>query len=333
MIGVFKQKNPGNALLLLIYGLILKFPLFLHPVKPLPGIGDNYIYLIVLRLLEPAGHGAPVIYSFLAFLLVFTQATLVNRICNSLKLFPRNNYLVGMAYLLISSLMSEWLYFSAPLLVNSVMIWVWYSMIRLYNNNNPKTSIYNVAVLVGLLPLIYSPAVAFVLLLVMSLVITRPPRITEWMVALLGLLTPYYFLFVILFLTDQWDYNKVVPSVTFHLPRLPASLWITGGIVLLALPFFPGWYYVQTNLNKTLIQVRKAWSLLLSFLVVSLLIILVNPGSTYINWLLVIIPLGAFHGAAYYYTRSRWVGLLLHWITFIYAILLNYELYKNFIKT
>jgi len=326
VIGIFKQKNPGNALLLLLYGLFLKFPLFLHPEVPLPSQGDNYIYHLVIRFLEPFTKNAPVVFSILAFLLFFTQATLLNRISNSLKLLPRPNYLVGMSYLLVTSLMKDWNSFSAPLLVNSLMIWLWYRMIGLYNNNNPKTSLYNVAVMVGILPLIYSPAIAFILLLFFALVIARPLRITEWMVALLGLMTPYYFLFVILFLTDRWHFSKVIPYIVFHLPRLPASLWITGGITLLIVPFLSGGYYVQKNLNKMLIQVRKAWSILLVFLLVSLLIILINPGNNYLHWMLIVIPITTFHAATYYYMTSRWLALLLHWATFIFAILLNYSL-------
>lgn len=328
MIGIFRQKNPGNALLLLIYALVLKFPLFLHPAMPLPDNGNNYLYHSIIRFIGPETGYAPVLFSVIAFLLIFTQATLLNRICNSLKLFPKQNYLVGMSYLLLSSLMEEWLYFSAPLVVNSLMIWIWYSMIRLYNNNNPKTSIYNVAVLVGLLPLIYVPALALVLLLMMTLIITRPPRITEWMVALLGLLTPYYFLFAILFLNDQWHYSKIIPSVTLHLPHFRASVWITGSSILLALPFFPGGYAVQSNLNKTIIQVRKAWGLLLFFLIVSSGVILSNPGNNFLHWMLVLVPLTTFHAAAYYYIHPRWLAHILYWITFIFAVLLNYGVLK-----
>ena len=328
MIGIFRQKNPGNALLLLIYALVLKFPLFLHPAMPLPGNGNNYLYSLIVGFIERGTGYAPVMFSVLAFLLIFTQATLLNRICNSLKLFPKQNYLVGMSYLLLSSLMGEWLYFSAPLLVNSLMIWIWYSMIRLYNNNNPKTSIYNVAVLVGLLPLIYFPALVVVLLLMMALIITRPPRITEWMIALLGLLTPYYFLFAILFFNDQWHYSKIIPSVTLHLPNFRASLLITGSSILLALPFFPGGYAVQANLNKVVIQVRKAWGLLLFFLMISSGVILSNPEQNFLHWMLILIPLSTFHAAAYYYIHPRWLAHILYWITFIFAVLLNYGVVK-----
>ena len=206
------------------------------------------------------------------------------------------------------------------------MVWIWYRMVGLYNNNNPKTSIYNVAVLVGLLPLIYSPAMTFVLLLVLALILNRPLDITEWMVSILGLITPYYFLFVILFLTDQWQASKVLPNLLFHIPKVSMSFWIVAGISLLLLPFLSGSYLVQANLGKMLIQVRKAWALLLWFFVIALIIIFINPANNYMHWMPMLIPVAAFHGATYYFQKSRWLPLLLHWITFVFAIVIGYGL-------
>ena len=324
MVGIFKQKNPGNAIVLLVYSLVLKFPIFLYPVSPVANEGDNYIYKGIISFFSPLTKTAPALFSVFAFLLLFTQATLLNRICNSIKIYPKPNYLVAMSYILVTSLMREWSYFSAPLLVNTVMIWVWYKMIGLYNSNNPKTSVYNVAVFIGVLPLMYSPSIAFVLLLVLALLITRPLRITEWIVALLGLVTPYYFLIGYLYLTDQWALSKVIPSISFYLPRLPASLWITAGISLLVLPFLFGGFYVQDNLNKMLIHVRKSWSLLLVYLMSSLLIILILRGQNYLHWMLIAVPISTFHAAAYYYIPKRSFALILHWIVFIFCIVLNY---------
>jgi len=328
VIGIFKQKNPGNALVLLVYSLIIKFPFFLHPEKYAVHEGDNYIFNILIKFLAPVTNSAPVIFSILAFLLLFTQATLLNRISNSLKLFPRSNFLVGMSYMLITSLVHEWNLFSAPLLVNSLLIWAWYRMTNLYNHNSPKTAIFNISMLVGILPLIYSPAVVFLVLLMFALVLTRPFRITEWLVALLGFTTPYYFLFVVLYLTNQWNWNKIIPVISFHLPRLSSSLWVTGGIIFMVLPFLIGGYYVQNNLGKMLIQVRKSWSLLLMLLIVSVLIILVNPGTNYLHWLPVVVPLAAFHAAAYYYPSGKWFPVLMHWVIFAFVIMLNYSIVK-----
>jgi hypothetical protein len=327
VIGIFKQKNPGNAFILLIYALVLKFPFFLHPEKHMTNEGDNYIFNIIIKFIESFAGGSPLVYSVLAFLLLFAQATLLNRIGNSLKLLPKSNFLIGMSYILITSLVHEWNLFSAPLLINSLLIWIWYRLTNIYNHNNPKTAIFNVSMMVGILPLIYSPAIVFLLLLMFALIVTRPFRITEWLVALLGFTTPYYFLFVVLFLSSEWNWNKVIPNISFHLPRLPSSLWITGGIIFMVVPFLIGAWYAQSNLGKMLIQMRKSWSLLLMLLIVSVLIILVNPGTNYLHWLPVVVPLAAFHAAAYYYLPGRWLPSLLHWAVFLFAIMLNYTVH------
>lgn len=328
MIGIFKQRSSGNAFVLLLYALVLKFPLFLHPVSFLESKDSSYIYQLISTLFAPLATHAPLALSIIAFLLYFTQATLLNRIANTLKLLPRANFLVGMSYLLVSSMFRDWASFSAPLLINSLMIWIWYQMIRLYNHSNPKTAIYNVALMVGLLPLIYTPSAILVVLLAIALIITRPPKITEWLVALMGLLTPYYFLFVYLFLNDKWTSEILMPSILFHRPQLGATIWLISGVVLLAIPFVIGSLYVQSHLNKMLIQVRKAWGLMLFFLISFFLLLLVYPATNYLHWMLMVIPVAAFHAAAYFYIPEKWLASILHWIGFIFAILLNYGLLR-----
>lgn len=324
MIGVFRQKNPGNAFILLIYALLLKFPVFLHTPAPLVQQEDNFLYRLVLQLLKPVAGEKGFLYGLLAFLMLYTQATLLNRIANSVKLLPRPNYLVGMSFLLLSSLLPEWNQFSSTLIVNFLLIWIWYGTTTLYNHSKPLSAIFNISLLAGVLPLIYSPSLAYVVMLVLALIITRPLRIGEWVIAGLGFVTPYYFLLVLLYLTDQWQSAGLMPNISFHLPRLPGSLWTTFGMLLMVGPFLVGGYFVQDNLNKMLIQVRKCWSLLLAILIVGLVIILVNPGTNYQHWFLSSIPIACFHAATYYYPDKKTIPLVLHWIVFAFAIAVNY---------
>ncbi len=324
MIGIFKQKNPGNAFVLLVYALVLKFSIFIHPVIPLLHKEDNYLYRIILNLLGSFFNATPVLYSVLTFLLLFTQATLFNRICNYQKLLPKANFLPGMSYILVTSLLPSWNYFSAPLLINSVMIWVFYKMTALYNNNKSDGAIFNIGVMTGIVTLLYLPAMAFILLVFFALLTMRPFRIREWMMGLLGFTTPYYFLFIVLYLTNQWSWKNVVPQILFRLPGIPSSIWITCGIVLLVVPFMIGGYFVQANLNKMLIQVRKIWSLLLLFLLVGVIIILINHVNFYENWIVTAVPFAAFHAAAYYYSNDKVLPQVMHWLTFAFILWMNY---------
>lgn len=324
MIAVFKQKNSSNALFLFVYALVLKFSIFLHPVLPVLHKEDNYLYRFILNGLNAIFHDAPLPYAFLTFLLLFIQATLFNSICNYHRILPKPNFLPGMSYILVTSLLLDWSHFSAPLLINSIMMWCWYKMIALYNNQLPVTAIFNIGLLAGLATLLYIPAVAFLLLVLFALLIMRPFRVQEWFVGLLGFTSPYYFLILILYFTHQLNWKNLIPDITFTLPALPGYIWITLGVMLLVVPFIIGGYFVQNNLNKMLIHVRKSWSLLLAFLIVAVVVILINKAGSYENWIVTAMPFAAFHAAAYYYPTNRTLPLLIHWISFVFIIVLNY---------
>ena len=323
MIGIFRQKNSSNILLLLVYALALKFTLFLHPKAPLRQDEDNYLYKGLLNFFDPL-HLPHIFYSFLAFALLFSQAALFNRICNTQKMLAKPTYLPAMSYILITSLLPEWSLFSAPMLINSMLVWIYYRMTLLYNSTKAASAIFNIGVAMGLVTLFYQPAVLFVLLIWFSLYIMRPFVIREWLIGLVGFTTPYYFLGIILYLTGQWNWKKVIPTIHFSLPAMPSSIFITISIVLLVLPFIIGGVYAQNNLSKMLIQVRKNWSLLLLLLIVSTCILLLDGGDNYVNWALCAIPLSAFHAAAYFYPPNKIFPLVVHWNIFAYAIYLNY---------
>jgi len=324
MIGIFRQKTPMNGLILVVYALVLKFPLFLHPVTPTLHPEDNYLYRLILHALASVFHGIPIFYSILTFLLLVSQALLFNRISNHYKVLPKPNFLPGMSYILITSLLPDWGHFSAPLLINTIMIWVWYRMMELYNSQRPGTAIFNIGVWTGIVSLLYVPAVAFLLLVLSGLLTMRAFRIREWLVGVLGFTFPYYFLFLFLYLSGHWNWADIIPRIVFTLPAFPSSIWITLGIVWLIIPFIIGGYFVQHNLSKYLIQIRKSWNLLLLFLLVALLIILINRVNSYENWIIMAVPFAAFHAAAYYYpTKTFWPNVL-HWLIVVYIFAMNY---------
>jgi hypothetical protein len=324
VIGIFRQKSPANAIVLLFYALFLKLPIFLHPVAPVLYPEDNYLYRLILHGLDSVFHNTPFFYSVLTFLLLMGQALLLNRISNHHKVLPKPNYLPGMSYILITSLLPDWGHFSAPLLINMIMIWVWHRMMELYNSQRPGTSIFNIGIWTGVVSLLYIPAVAFILLVLSALLTMRPFRVREWFVGLLGFTFPYYFLFLVLYLTGRYSWVDVVPKIALSVPAFPSSIWITLGIAWLVIPFIVGGYFVQKNLSKFLIQIRKTWSLLLLFLMVAIVIILISHVSSYENWIIMAVPFAAFHASAYYFPNKTLGPNILHWLIVVYIIAMNY---------
>ena len=81
-------------------------------------------------------------------------------------------------------------------------------MSGLYSNQKPKAALFNIGIAIGVCTFFYFPSLAFAALIIFGLAITRPFKLAEWLIALLGIITPYYFLLAIVFLTDKWKgYN------------------------------------------------------------------------------------------------------------------------------
>jgi hypothetical protein len=326
VIGIFKQKASANALILFVYALVLKFPLFLHPFFPILHAEDNYLYRFVLSALASLFGRSALPFSILTFIILFSQATLLNSICNYHKLLPKSTYLPAMCYILVTSLLPDWGHFSAPLLINTIMIWCWYRMVALYSNNSPITSIFNLGLLIGVASLLYMPAIAFLIMLFFALLIMRPLRVQEWFVGFIGFTSPYYFLILFLYFTHQLQWSNLVPHIQFTFPPIPGSIWIIASFTLLIFPFIIGGMYVQNNLNKMLIHVRKSWSLLLVYLIAAVLVIIINKAGSYENWMVTAMPFAVFHSAAYYYPPNRLLVNTMHWVSFTVAFAVNYFL-------
>ena len=68
MTGIFKQKTPANIIVLLVFGVLIKLPIFLYPHVPLPKTTDGALFTWVLGFLGPTGKSFPLIYPILPYL-------------------------------------------------------------------------------------------------------------------------------------------------------------------------------------------------------------------------------------------------------------------------
>ncbi len=99
---------------------------------------------------------------------------------------------------------------------------------------------------------------------------------------------------------------------------------MAGSAFLITIPFFSGGYYVQDNLRRMLIQVRKGWSLLLLYLLGAIFVPFVNSSDNFENWVIAAIPFAAFHACTYLYSTFRIFPLILFWVTVGFILAYQY---------
>jgi hypothetical protein len=324
VVGVFRDYNPFGIIFLFFYGLILKYASFIAPHVPVAQPSDGFLYHSLLSGLQGIGKSTPVIYSIFSYFLVFTQAIILNNLVNNRRLLPKPSFLAAMAYLLITSFFPEWWQFSSTLVVNSLLVWVWARMSGLYNHPRAKLVLLNIGMVLGVCSFFYFPSIAFILLMFFALLIMRPFRLAEWLMGILGCMIPYYFLFAYLYLSGQWDQSKFLPSITLSYPTFQQTIWAWVGLLLLVIPFMISGFFIQGNILRMLIQVRKSWSLLLLYLLVALVVPFINSSATFEYWVLSAPAFAIFHAGTFHYSQKKYLPVILHWIMVLFVLALNY---------
>ena len=315
MIGIFNQKNPVNFILLFIFGLLIKLPIFSTPQTPLLKEQDGIFYQAIIRFLNPYSLKFTALYGILAFVFLISQAVLLNRFMNKQRMLSRQNYLPGLSYLLITSLFPEWNQFSAPLLVNTFLLIILNSLFNTYNQPNAKGAVYNNGFALGIASFLFFPSIAFVIWIFLAMMVVRPFRINEWLLCILGITTPAYFYAVYLFLTDHWSIQAFIPKMNLGIPFVEQTLLLAASMLLIIAPFLTGAWYVQDNLRKVLINIRKAWSLFLLYLLVAVFVPFLQTSENFDSWILVAVPFAAFHASAYTFTAWRIIPQLFFWLS------------------
>jgi hypothetical protein len=159
---------------------------------------------------------------------------------------------------------------------------------------------------------------------VIAVAIIRPVRLQEILIALLGLLTPFYFLVIVLFWTDQLGKLSTLFSLSFSFPNSLPAVWIGGLLFILIIPFLIGFYHIQDQVRKMLIQVRRGWTVIFILLLTGFFSPLFSA-TPFTGWMVLLIPLSVYHASFYYYTSFRIFPLLFFWISFLFVLLNQYS--------
>jgi hypothetical protein len=287
--------------------------LFFAPVQVLYTGNDGLISVFIKTYLVDLN---PTLLFVIYQLVVLLQAVRINSMLDEYRMFPQAGYTAAMGYVLLTALFKDWSTISSALMANFILIWLFMKVVRLYNQQSPKTLLFNIGLIMGMAIIAYHPIAIMIPILLFSLAIMRAFQLQEWFVLLMGTLLPFYFLVSWLYINDSTSsFITYLPKfyLNKHLFPIHNKQLITGSIVF-AFSVLIGIFYWQQFNSRLVIQMRKNWSVLL----LTLLIVVLAP---FIFWqagiscfLLTIVPAAAFLGAAFSHPKSLLFPNLLFWL-------------------
>jgi hypothetical protein len=139
MINIFRAYNPFNFLWLVIILIMLRAGYIFHTP-------DKIEFTFVepfARLLFPVAYEyalSPFVNVFLAAVIVFIQAILLNQLCSYYNLLGKPSFLPALMYVVVSGLFTPFLVLTSPLICNFLVIAMLYKLFDLYKGSDAQCS-------------------------------------------------------------------------------------------------------------------------------------------------------------------------------------------------
>jgi hypothetical protein len=302
---IFKETSVLSVFAAVLFAIVLHAHLLIKPIAISVNATQSVLgWLVKTYILQLQ----PFAISLIFISVLLAQAIRLNVLLNTNKLFTKNTFTVVFSYLLVSSLLPFLMVFTEAFLINSLLIWIIIKCFRLYNNPAAKGLIFNIGLLSSICVLLYPPTIFVVLFCLVVLAIIRPFRLGEWFIFLLGVLSIWYLAISILFLTDKLHLLSILlPKMYLLTPIKDVHYWFwmsLGSLALLLLGGFKYWYDVT---NRMVIQMRKSWGVVLIFLVLSWTSIFFSTPTDLQNLWLCCVPLACFVANFFLYSKRNWL--------------------------
>lgn len=324
MVSIFKDRSPVTIFWLFLLSLAVHSQFFIF-FPEIQAREDNGLLSIVLNTYVAQLN--PSITIVLYHLVVLSQAVTLNSLFANHRMYSTPSYLPAMVYIMLTGIMVEWSNITPALIANYMVIWLFTKTIRLYNNPNPKSLLFNVGLVIGGSVILYHPSAMLVLVAFFALLIVRPFVLAEVLVLLMGVVCPYYFLVSWLYLTDNITIaSRFIPNWELTVPQISITpvFFITLAIVIFSL--VTGIIYWQTESRRLVIQIRKNWVVLWSMLFVLLPTPFIHYKAGIISLLLWIVPASPFIAKGFLASKSPLLPRIMFWAILLLVVLKNWRI-------
>jgi hypothetical protein len=308
------KSNPALAFVLVpLFVIFIWVQTYITGLQVIPN--GMPLYSVLLFWLPPVNTLG---YCVIALVLVLFQAFYFNYILNKNEIISKNSWIFSLFYMLLMSLLPQFLVFHPMMIGMTIIVIVFEKIFNLYKSNNALAINFDIGLLISLAALFYFPLIVVYLLYMIALIILKPFAWRDWIVGLMGLVLPFFFMFTYYFLTDQFQYL----TATFYdeninnqidwwrlIPR-GFSITIAYVSILLALAVFQ----LTGNFGKNVIRIRNLQQVLLIFIIVGGILLLITRDTHLFRFTILCLPFAFL--LTYYFTTVKkiWYAEVLFWL-------------------
>lgn len=324
MVALFKDRSPAAIFWLIILSILVHSHFFVETPVVHTNNADGLLSVFLEKYIVQL---SPAFIVFIYHALVLIQALRLNHFFTDHRMYSRANYLPAMVYILLTGMFVEWTELTPALICNTILIWFFAKAVRLYNNPNPKTLLFNLGLLTGITIILYHPSALLIPVAFFAVLVLRPFIIAEFVVLIMGIIFPFYMLASYLYLTDSLPTIKsYLPLWQFNLPRVQTKTGFFITVATIFIVLLMGLFYWQQENRRLLIQVRKNWIVLLAMFFVLLPLPFINKNSGLESLILCIVPASPLIAKGFLAPKKNTIPAIMFWALLCLAIVKSWHL-------
>jgi hypothetical protein len=280
------------------------------------------------QLVSKLSAGNILVERIIAFSIMIFAAFALVQLNTKHILIKYRSYLPALFFILLSSSFLPLQRINPAVFATVLLILAIDSLFSSYENKRPINNFFMAGFYISVASLFYFPAIFYIFLVIISLIIFNLFRVKEWLSALFGFLTPWFFaLFYYYFFQNN---IQELPSIIFNsLVQVETS--ISYGALFITLYSFIGFLFIISliylirNMLSQKISIRKFYLIFLWFAGITAVITFIYPFASIEIIYLASVP-GSFMLANYFtFAKNRfWSETLFLCLAFIVLLIQFY---------
>jgi hypothetical protein len=277
LITLFRTGYLVQYLLFIIIAVALWVPAFMEPVPmPEPQGFTQPLYMLVYGWLSDV----PVAVTSVAFVLVLTEAILLNIILVFHDIVARYSMLPAITFIVLISSSPAALTLYPALISILLLIIILYIMYGMYEKEQVLKDTFTLGLLIAITAMFYLPSVVLLFFLFSQLLIFRILRWREWAVPVVAFTLAFIYLFTFYLIFNQLeqaaaDYLAFIKNIMRTTITVNIYDIVILGVIALTL-LLPAMTRIITTMGTYVIFMRKKLGISIWFVIYGVLMIFIS---------------------------------------------------------
>ncbi|MBS1774234.1 MAG: hypothetical protein JST82_15355 [Bacteroidetes bacterium] len=321
MLNLIRNNSPYTVIILFIFTLVLKIQVLSHPQLPDTGTG-HFLLTAIIQLCDHLFRHNAFAYTFLNVAMLFGQAIYLNGVAIKNKLLYKPTYIVAYLFIILTAIIPDYSYFNAMTLANWCIIIAVDFILSLHTTTQPRKHIFNLGYVLGIAALFHFQAITLLLLLLASIAFLRTFSLAEWLVSVLGYITPFYLCAGIMYLFDKEKVLLTWPRIGWALPNhIAHPFYFVTVLVCLVVMTLSGVYLLQGMIITGGIYVKRMWSAVAVLFFMSVIAALFTNVSEKSAWLLLMPALSLIIAPCLSVEKTKWFSNFAFYFSLLFVLI------------